>query len=81
MPVKVITNHAALTNGKNVSSRMIRWILKLAELNVKWEHRSGHVLFRNPVESTGGGNVACAVIRDLILSTREQLIEEQRRDP
>ncbi|GFU62404.1 hypothetical protein TNCV_319081 [Trichonephila clavipes] len=35
----------------------------------------------NSVESIVGGNVACAVIRDLILSFREQLIEEQRRDP
>ncbi|GFX37448.1 hypothetical protein TNCV_1905991 [Trichonephila clavipes] len=44
LPVKLIKNHTALTrltNGKNVSSRMIRWILKLAEFNVQWEHRSG----------------------------------------
>ncbi|GFX10139.1 retrovirus-related Pol polyprotein from transposon opus [Trichonephila clavipes] len=59
-PVKVITDQAALarlTNGKNLSSRMIRWVLKLAEFNTEWEHRSGiqnvvaDVLSRNPVES------------------------------
>ncbi|GFV97229.1 retrovirus-related Pol polyprotein from transposon 17.6 [Trichonephila clavipes] len=41
-PVKVITDHAALTkltNGKNLSSRMIRWTLKLSEFNMEWEHR------------------------------------------
>ncbi|GFR24689.1 retrovirus-related Pol polyprotein from transposon opus [Trichonephila clavata] len=44
LPVKLITDHAALTkltNGKNLSSRMIRWTLKLANFNVKWEHRPG----------------------------------------
>ncbi|GFU62886.1 retrovirus-related Pol polyprotein from transposon TNT 1-94 [Trichonephila clavipes] len=46
-----------LTNCKNLSSRMIRWTLKLAEFNVEWEHRLGaqnvvaDVLSRNPVES------------------------------
>ncbi|GFU76367.1 retrovirus-related Pol polyprotein from transposon opus [Trichonephila clavipes] len=58
LPVKVITDHAALTrltNGKNLSSRMIGWVLKLAEFNIEWEHRSGtqnvvaDVLSRNPV--------------------------------
>ncbi|GFU97411.1 transposon Tf2-11 polyprotein [Trichonephila clavipes] len=42
LPVKVITDHAALpklTNGKNLSSRMIRWALKLSEF--EWEHRPG----------------------------------------
>ncbi|GFX34040.1 retrovirus-related Pol polyprotein from transposon 17.6 [Trichonephila clavipes] len=39
------------------------------------------VLSRNPVESTAGENVACAIIRDVVLSSREQLIEEKRRDP
>ncbi|GFV31929.1 retrovirus-related Pol polyprotein from transposon opus [Trichonephila clavipes] len=44
LPVKVITDHAALTkltNGKNLSSRMIRWALKLSEFNIEWEHRPG----------------------------------------
>ncbi|GFV25572.1 retrovirus-related Pol polyprotein from transposon 17.6 [Trichonephila clavipes] len=39
LPVKVITDHAALTkltNGKNLSSRMIRWALKLSEFNIEW---------------------------------------------
>ncbi|GFS71479.1 retrovirus-related Pol polyprotein from transposon 17.6 [Trichonephila clavipes] len=42
LPVTVITDHAALTkltNGKNLSSRMIRWALKLSEFNIEWEHR------------------------------------------
>ncbi|GFV82904.1 retrovirus-related Pol polyprotein from transposon gypsy [Trichonephila clavipes] len=82
--VKVITDRVALTrltNGKNVSSRMIRWVLKLAE------HRSGtqnaitNVLLRNQVESIVGELVNCALIRDLVLSSEEQLIEEQRKDP
>ncbi|GFV82631.1 retrovirus-related Pol polyprotein from transposon 297 [Trichonephila clavipes] len=37
-PVKVITDQAALTkltNGKNLSSRMIRWALKLSEFNIE----------------------------------------------
>ncbi|GFU14392.1 retrovirus-related Pol polyprotein from transposon opus [Trichonephila clavipes] len=44
LPVKVITDHAALTkltNGKNLSCRMIRWALKLSEINIEWEHRTG----------------------------------------
>ncbi|GFW36821.1 retrovirus-related Pol polyprotein from transposon 17.6 [Trichonephila clavipes] len=41
LPVKVITDHSALTkltHGKNLSSRIIRWVFKLAEFNVEWEH-------------------------------------------
>ncbi|GFS61125.1 uncharacterized protein TNCV_4956221 [Trichonephila clavipes] len=34
----------------------------------------------NIVESIAGENVDCAVIRDLVLSSRGQLIEEQRRE-
>ncbi|GFX76068.1 retrovirus-related Pol polyprotein from transposon opus [Trichonephila clavipes] len=44
LPIKVITDHAALTRltqGKNLSSRMIRWVLKLAEFNIEWKHWSG----------------------------------------
>ncbi|GFU13384.1 hypothetical protein TNCV_1414091 [Trichonephila clavipes] len=57
---------------------MIRWALKLAELNIKREHRVGthnavaDVLSRNPI---------CAIIRDLALSSRDRFIEEQRTDP
>ncbi|GFS56246.1 retrovirus-related Pol polyprotein from transposon opus [Trichonephila clavipes] len=63
LPVKVITDHAALTkltNGKNLSSRMIRWALKLSEFNIEWEHRPGvqnvvaDVLSRNPVGNMDG---------------------------
>ncbi|GFS73974.1 transposon Tf2-8 polyprotein [Trichonephila clavipes] len=66
---------------------MIRWALKLAEFNIKWEHRSGtqntvvDVLSRNPIESIIGEKVNYAIIRDLVLSSRDQLIEEQRTDP
>ncbi|GFU71907.1 retrovirus-related Pol polyprotein from transposon 17.6 [Trichonephila clavipes] len=50
----------------------------------KGEHRSdtqnavADILSRNPVESIIGEKVNCAPIRDLV---REQLIEEQRKDP
>ncbi|GFX50909.1 retrovirus-related Pol polyprotein from transposon 297 [Trichonephila clavipes] len=87
---KVITDHAALTHlttGKNLSNRMIRWALKLAEFNIEWEHRPGtqntiaDVLSRNPIESIIGEKVNCAIIRDLVHSSRDQLIEEQKTDP
>ncbi|GFV98807.1 retrovirus-related Pol polyprotein from transposon 17.6 [Trichonephila clavipes] len=45
LPVKIITDHAALmrlTNGKNLPSRMIRWVPKLAEFNIECEHRLEH---------------------------------------
>ncbi|GFW75684.1 retrovirus-related Pol polyprotein from transposon opus [Trichonephila clavipes] len=88
LPIKVITDHAALirlTHGKNLSSRMIRWVLNLAEFNIEWEYRPGtqnavaDFLSRNPVESIIGEKVNCAIIRDLALSSREQLSEEQRK--
>ncbi|GFX81047.1 retrovirus-related Pol polyprotein from transposon 297 [Trichonephila clavipes] len=61
--------------------------LTLAEFNIEWEHRLGtqntvaDVLSRNPIESIIGEKVHCAIIRDLVLSSRDQLIEEQRTDP
>ncbi|GFX91020.1 retrovirus-related Pol polyprotein from transposon 17.6 [Trichonephila clavipes] len=88
--IRVITDHAALTrltHGKNLSNRLIRWALKLAEFNIELEHRPGtqnavaHVLLRNPNESIIGEKVHRAIIRDLVLSSRDQLIEEQRTDP
>ncbi|GFW03863.1 retrovirus-related Pol polyprotein from transposon 297 [Trichonephila clavipes] len=66
---------------------MIRWALKLAEFNIEWEHRPGtqstiaDVLSRNPIESIIGEKVNCAIIRDLVFSSRDQLIEEQKTDP
>ncbi|GFW70680.1 retrovirus-related Pol polyprotein from transposon opus [Trichonephila clavipes] len=60
LPVKVITDHTTLTKlaiGKNLSSRMIRWALKLSEFNIEWELRPGvqnivaDVLFRNAVDN------------------------------
>ncbi|GFU26112.1 retrovirus-related Pol polyprotein from transposon 17.6 [Trichonephila clavipes] len=45
---------------ENLSSRMIRWALKLSEFNIEWEHRPGvqnvvaDLLSRNPVDSVEG---------------------------
>ncbi|GFW68162.1 retrovirus-related Pol polyprotein from transposon opus [Trichonephila clavipes] len=90
LSVKVITDHAALTkltNGKNLSSRMVRWALKLSEFNIEQEHRPGvqnvvaGVLSRNPVGNMDGSQIFCAAFRALSLNSREQLIREQREDP
>ncbi|GFY23498.1 retrovirus-related Pol polyprotein from transposon opus [Trichonephila clavipes] len=90
LPVKVITDHAALsklTNGKNLSSRMIRWALKLSEFNIEWEHCPevqnvvADVLSRNPGGNLDGSQISCAALRALALNSREQLIREQREDP
>ncbi|GFT20901.1 retrovirus-related Pol polyprotein from transposon opus [Trichonephila clavipes] len=81
LPIKVITDHAALThltNGKNLSNKMIRWALKSAELNIEWEHRPStqnkvaDVLSRNTFESIIGEKVNCFLIRDLVLSSLDQ---------
>ncbi|GFW55772.1 retrovirus-related Pol polyprotein from transposon opus [Trichonephila clavipes] len=90
LPVKVITDHAALTkltNGKNLSSRMIRWALKFSEFNIEWEHRPGvqnvfaDLLSRNPVDSIERSQISCAALRALAINSREQFIIEQREDP
>ncbi|GFW61043.1 retrovirus-related Pol polyprotein from transposon opus [Trichonephila clavipes] len=90
LPVKVITDHAALTkltNGKNLSSKMIRWALELSEFNIEWEHRPGvqnvvaDLLSRNPVDSVEGSQISCAALRALAINSREQFIKEQREDP
>ncbi|GFW10350.1 retrovirus-related Pol polyprotein from transposon opus [Trichonephila clavipes] len=90
LPLKVITDHAALTkltNGKKLSSRMIRWARKLSEFNVEWEHQPGvqnvvdYVLSRNPVGNIDVSQISCAALRALALNSREQLIREQREDP
>ncbi|GFY32954.1 retrovirus-related Pol polyprotein from transposon 17.6 [Trichonephila clavipes] len=66
---------------------MIRWALKLAVFNIEWEHRPStqntvaDVLSRVTIESIMGENVNCAIIRDFVLSSRDQLIEEQRTEP
>ncbi|GFU70991.1 hypothetical protein TNCV_3350141 [Trichonephila clavipes] len=39
------------------------------------------VIGKNPVDSTAESRKSCAVIRSLVLSSKEQLIEEQRMDP
>ncbi|GFY36169.1 retrovirus-related Pol polyprotein from transposon 17.6 [Trichonephila clavipes] len=90
LSVKVITDHAALTkltNGKNLSSRMIRWALKLSEFNIEWQHRPGvqnvvaDLLSRNPVDSIEGLQISCAALRALAINSREQFVREQREDP
>ncbi|GFV98006.1 retrovirus-related Pol polyprotein from transposon 17.6 [Trichonephila clavipes] len=72
LPVKVITDHAALTkltNGKNLSSQMIRWALKFPEFNIEWEHQPGvqnvvaEVLSRNLVGNMDGLQISCAALR------------------
>ncbi|GFS79393.1 retrovirus-related Pol polyprotein from transposon opus [Trichonephila clavipes] len=72
---KVITDHAALTkltNGKNLSSRMIRWALKLSEFNIEWEQRPGvqnvvtNALSRNPIGNLDGSQISCASLRALV---------------
>ncbi|GFV21434.1 retrovirus-related Pol polyprotein from transposon gypsy [Trichonephila clavipes] len=74
LPLKVITDHTALTkltNGKNLSSRMIRWALKLFEFNIEWDHQPGvqnvvaDVLSRNQVGNMDGSQISCAVLRAL----------------
>ncbi|GFW46568.1 retrovirus-related Pol polyprotein from transposon 297 [Trichonephila clavipes] len=89
LPVKVITDHVALTkltNGKNLSSRMVRWVLKLSEFNIEWEHRIGvqnvvaDALSRNPVGNMDGSQISCAALRALALNSRKQLIQKQRED-
>ncbi|GFV67772.1 hypothetical protein TNCV_4624521 [Trichonephila clavipes] len=63
---------------------MIRWVLKLSGFSIEWEHRLGtqkkgaDVL---SVESIIEEKVNYAFIRDLVLSSHEQLIEKQRKDP
>ncbi|GFX24874.1 retrovirus-related Pol polyprotein from transposon 17.6 [Trichonephila clavipes] len=90
LPVKVITDHVAftkLTNGKNLSSRMIRWALKLSKFNIEWEYRPcvtnvvAEALSRNPVGNMDGSQISCAALRALALNSREQLIRKQREDP
>ncbi|GFS60368.1 retrovirus-related Pol polyprotein from transposon 17.6 [Trichonephila clavipes] len=71
LPVNVITDHVALTkltNGKNLSSRMIRWALKLSEFNIALEHRPGvqnvvvDVLSRDPAGIMDGSQISCAAL-------------------
>ncbi|GFX71088.1 uncharacterized protein TNCV_3648531 [Trichonephila clavipes] len=65
---------------------MIRWIHKLSEFNIEWEHRTGvqnvvaDVLSRNPVGNMDGSQISCAALRALALNSIEQLIREQRED-
>ncbi|GFS78986.1 uncharacterized protein TNCV_4342181 [Trichonephila clavipes] len=71
---------------KNLSSRMIRWALKLSEFNIEWEHRPGvqnvvaHLLSRNPLGNIDESQISCAALRALAFNSREQLIRAQRVD-
>ncbi|GFX69592.1 hypothetical protein TNCV_1769611 [Trichonephila clavipes] len=76
-----------LTKGKNLSGRMIRWVLKLSKFNIEWEHWPGsqnvvaNAISRKPGDNVEGSQISCAVLRALALNSREQLIQEQREDP
>ncbi|GFY22738.1 retrovirus-related Pol polyprotein from transposon 297 [Trichonephila clavipes] len=66
LPIKVITDHAALTH---------------LTTGLGTQNTIDDVLSRNPIESLIGEKVNCAIIRDLVLSSGDQLIEEQKTDP
>ncbi|GFY22815.1 hypothetical protein TNCV_2180761 [Trichonephila clavipes] len=74
-------------NGKNLSSRINRWALKLSEFNIEWEHRPSSqnvvadVLSRNPEDNVEGSQISCAALTALALNSRKQLIQEQREHP
>ncbi|GFU72750.1 retrovirus-related Pol polyprotein from transposon opus [Trichonephila clavipes] len=89
LPVKEIRDHAVLTkltNGKNLSSRMIRWALKLSEFNIEWEHRSvvqnvvANVLSRNPVGKMDGSQISYAALRALALNSRARTTHSRARE-
>lgn len=41
LKIKIITDHRALTSGRNLSASMIRWTLRVNEFNVVIENRPG----------------------------------------
>ncbi|GFX57601.1 uncharacterized protein TNCV_2675871 [Trichonephila clavipes] len=59
-----------------VDERNLRVYVSETKLNVV-----ANASDKNPVESIIGEKVNCAIIRDLLLSSRLQFIEEQRTDP
>ena len=80
IPVKSITDHSALTNlvnGKDLSPRMIRWALKLAEFNINIENRAGlqnvvaDALLRNPqgIDVESKNKVSCNVLPSVSLTS------------
>ncbi|GFY28445.1 retrovirus-related Pol polyprotein from transposon 17.6 [Trichonephila clavipes] len=70
LPVKVITDHAALTKLTN------EWEHRPGVQNV-----AADLLSRNPVDSVEGSQISCAALRALAINSREQFIKEQREDP
>ncbi|GFX89659.1 uncharacterized protein TNCV_3710911 [Trichonephila clavipes] len=59
-----------------IDDRNLRVDLSKTKLNAV-----ANVLDNNTIESIIGEKVNCAIIRDLVLSSRDQLIEEQKTDP
>ncbi|GFY13724.1 hypothetical protein TNCV_4960941 [Trichonephila clavipes] len=59
-----------------IDDRNLQVDLSETKLNVV-----ANVLDNNTIESIIGEKVNCAIIRDLVLSSRDQLIEEQKTDP
>ncbi|GFW16255.1 retrovirus-related Pol polyprotein from transposon 297 [Trichonephila clavipes] len=94
LPIKIITDHASLTrlkHGKNLSNRMIRLALKLAEFNIEWEHRSetqnavANVLSRNPIGNRKLITAFQKLVRvsdgtEFAFEDIERLFEEARRN-
>ncbi|GFT14271.1 retrovirus-related Pol polyprotein from transposon gypsy [Trichonephila clavipes] len=70
LPIKVITDHAALTKLTN------EWEHRPGVQNVVAD-----LLSRNPVDSVEGSQISCAALRALAINSREQFIKEQREDP
>lgn len=93
LPIKVITDHSALTKlttGRNLSPRLIRWALRLAEFNIEIEHREGKQnavadgLSRIPLESQmeeKEDKIQCCMITSTVLENVENFKEEQKNDP
>ncbi|GFX44000.1 hypothetical protein TNCV_4112791 [Trichonephila clavipes] len=69
-------NQSQSVEDKKVDERNLSIDISETKLNVV-----ANVSDKNPVGSIIGEKVTCAIIRDLELSSREQLIEEQRKDP
>lgn len=92
LPITIVTDHSALTHlntAKNLTPRLFRWTLKLQQFNIKIQHRPGSknqladALSRNPIEepdSTEEVSLTPCLATTLILESREQLIEEQKKD-
>ena len=75
--LQVRTDHAALSYLRNFvdhNSRLMRWCLKLSELDFVVEHRPG-----SRIKHADALSHVCANKREELLS-REKILKEQRRD-